>query len=178
MTKDEFYEYVCDFSGLIDFCHEYCIERFIENIISEDERDDIIDEYIESEIRNTRWYDIRVALDDIESGFDFYRHQGDVDFTPLDDYDFDELVEEVLSYCYEEGIVDYESDEDSDNAEEESIENDTDDDAHIIYDPFDPEEYRGDPDTDDEFFDFIEHSVVIINADSVLAESERLTYLL
>lgn len=178
MTKDEFYEYVCDFSGLIDFCNEYDLEGFVKDIVSEGERDDIIDEYIESEIRHVRWYSLLDTLNDIESGFEFYRHQGGVDFDPLDEYDFDELVEDVLSRCYEKGIVDYESDEDSDNAEEESIENGTDDDAHIVYDPFDPEEYRGDPDTDDEFFDFIEHSAVIINTDSVLAESERLTDLL
>lgn len=156
MTRSEFIGDVESFGDLKDFTYDNDLSWFTEDIYDDDERDEYIDNWVSDAIRYDRWYDIRDTLDDISSNYDWYRIRGIHDIEGLDDSDFYDVKDKILAYCDENDIFDPEEDDEDEDEEE-------DDD----YDPFDgqdyskesvtldPEEYRGLPDTDEEFNEFI-----------------------
>lgn len=95
MTKEEFDSQIDGFYELIDFCHDNDMAYFVEDIISEDDISQQIDEDIQNAIRHDMWYDVRDALCRIPGGYDYYTRNGQLDYSGLDDYDFDRWKEDL-----------------------------------------------------------------------------------
>lgn len=142
MTRTDFIDDVTTTYDLIDFCVENDITDFINDIVDDEQKDDSIDEYLrENAGSSDNWREVRDILDDVPTGYEYYRYNGVDDIQGFDSYDFEALKDEVLRYCDTHDI--FEEDEDDVDEEEE----------------IDPEDMFSDPDTDDDFLSFIDVSL-------------------
>lgn len=117
MTRDEFIDDVVDFYDLRNFCYDYDC----------DELDDVydsrgLDGYINNSLIDWArevgdWEELREKLDDISTGYDYYKIDGYGDIIGLDDYDFAEYKDAVLDWGDRNGVWDQDE-------EEEEIEED------------------------------------------------------
>ena len=116
MTRQEFIDDVTCWGELIDFCNDEGCD-YLDNIYDEDARDDYINEYqLEDWVRNNTWSNLYSLLDDIPSGYDYYRIDEYGDWEGLDDYDFGDYKDDVLRWADDIGIFD-EEDEEEDPAD-------------------------------------------------------------
>jgi hypothetical protein len=104
MTRDEFINGVDTWYDLREFCDEHGCS-ICEDIIDDDDRDDEIDSDVEDAIRNDRWYDIKGYLEDIPTGYSYYRRDGRFDYVGMDDNDFEEYKSDVLEWADNEGDI-------------------------------------------------------------------------
>ena len=142
MTRTDFIDDVTTTYDLIDFCVENDIADFVCDIVDDDEKDSRIDDYLrENAGGRDNWREVYDILDDIPTGYEYYRYNGVDDIRIFDSYDFEALKDEVLQYCDTHDI--FEEDEDDVDEEEE----------------IDPEDMFSDPDTDDDFLSFIDVSL-------------------
>ncbi len=111
MTRTEFEELV-SFSDLLEFNWEESL-GVMDDVISRDEMDEEIEEYIGG--YNGSWEDLRDRLYNIETGYDYYRRDGYLEYTCLDEYtDFDYYKEELLEAADARGV--WENGEDEEEA--------------------------------------------------------------
>lgn len=113
MTRDEFLE-IDSWSDLLYFCsNEGC--SICDDICHEDDRDDYINECLTDMARDAYdWKDLRDTLDNINTGWDYYRRdEYDGEWIGLDGDDFGEYLNDVLEWGDEEEVWD-EPDEDED----------------------------------------------------------------
>lgn len=108
MTRQQFEDEVESFGDLMDFCSEHGLWDLDEVC-----DDDAKDEYIDEDLRECDWgwLDIRDALDNIPTGYDWYRRNGYLDFDALDEYDFEHYKEDVFNHAEESGCFDEEEEE-------------------------------------------------------------------
>ena len=110
MTREEWIEEIDSLSALIDWCRDNSeCEDVFEDFIYEDD----LDEYIADDIRNFdwEWYDLRDNLNNISTGYPWYRIDGSFDYVGFREYEYDEFKDTVLECLDEEGYFD---DEDED----------------------------------------------------------------
>lgn len=121
MTREQFYDQIEDFEDLIEFCDDYdCHE--CEDVVRDRDLSDMIDDDIRDALAYNMWYEIRDALAGIcTDGFDYFRRGGSLDYTGLDDYDFEEYKTSVAEWAERNDIFD-EDDEDEWRDDEQMIE--------------------------------------------------------
>lgn len=118
MTRREFIEEVTSWYELKNFCDEEQID-FCDNVYSDSEKDDYIDERLDEIITGSSWQDVYGVLDDIPTGYEYYFIEDVYDIRAAYDSDFDRLKQEVLEY--------YDNNEYWDEEEEEPVYVDGDD---------------------------------------------------
>ena len=148
MTRAEFYENVTTWWDLKDFCSdEQC--DICDDIYDEEGRDDYINDCLMDWARNDSWTELLSRLEDIPTGYDYYRYDDYGDWVGLDDGDFDEIRDEVAEWMDDNGYWD-------DDEEEADDEEDT---------PFiDPEDAEPIDDEDCSLGELFEGSVARIRA--------------
>lgn len=104
MTRNEFLNGITEWYELLEFCNDNGCS-ICDDIISDDDRDDEIDNDIEDAIRNDRWYDIKGYLEEIPTGYSYYRRNSMFDYDGMDDSDFDEYKDDVLGWADREGDI-------------------------------------------------------------------------
>lgn len=127
MTRQQFIDEVNDWWELIDFCNEYeC--SYCEDVYSEESRDDYINEDLVDMARNAdSWSSLLDILNDITTGYDYYRRTDYDDWEGLGDYEFNDYKNDVLEWADNNEI--WEDDE-----EEALPEVDYDDDDFVVAD--------------------------------------------
>lgn len=119
MTRSEFLDDVNSWSELISFCDEYGCD-YCSDIYDEEQRDDVLNGRMYERARQDSWRDVYEWLDEIETGYDYYREDDYGDFVGLDDSEFDSYKDDVLSWMDINGYWDDEELEDEDDEIEES----------------------------------------------------------
>lgn len=121
MTRTEFEEEVLTFSSLIEFDYDESL-YILDDIISGDEMEEEINEYIRD--FNGGWEDLRDRLNDIDTGYEYYRRDGYLEYTYMDDNDFDRYKQEVLDAADANELWDSEEEGEDDerNDPEEDVE--------------------------------------------------------
>lgn len=129
MTRNEFLESVNDWWELKDFCSEIGCEH-CDCIIDDDGLDEEIEYALGEYLRDYNWREIRDMLDDIPTGYDWYRCDGSFDYVGLDDDDFDSYKDDVLDWADDHDVWDEDEDDeeyfDEESNEEEVIEEEPD----------------------------------------------------
>lgn len=130
MTRSYFVDYVTDWDELLELCRDYDCD-ICDDIIDDDQLDD----YVDADIENTRrgWRDIRDYLNDIPTGYDHYRCDGEFDYVALDnDGDFEDYKSRIFDWMDENDLWEPEEDEEYDEEDEESYDD--------VVSPSEPEE--------------------------------------
>ena len=113
MTREEWIDEMDSLSALIDWCRENaeCEDTFDDFIY-----EDSLDEYVAEDIRNFDygWDDLRDNLNNIQTGYPWYRVDGSFDYVGFDEDDYDEFKETVLECLDEEGYFEDDDDEEPD----------------------------------------------------------------
>lgn len=124
MTRQDFLDNVTTWDGLIDFCNE--IGYDVDEIYSEDARNDYIEDDIAELVRDVTWREVLTALENYDSisGYDWYLRDDWGEWTGLEDGDaeFDNYKENVEEWaaendCFDDAEDEDEEDEESDRAE-------------------------------------------------------------
>ena len=118
MTRDEFYEEVASWYDLINFCSDNGCEDFVSDIYDEDARDEYINDCLVDWARSDTWTELYSRLEDIPTGYEYYRNEYG-DWEGLDDGDFDDIREEVAEWCDRNGIWDEEEEDEPDEEDDE-----------------------------------------------------------
>lgn len=170
MTRDEFIENVTYIGDLIEFCCDNGIEHLVEDVYTEDQLDDYINNNLTEMASDANsWRELRDTLYDIPTGEDYYIVNGLYDISEFDQYDFDRFKRDVLEYCDDDGEIFDEEDEDEEEEEEE----------YDAFDyPDDDQDEEGDDDlVCDEPFDVMELQMVgvqcILEIDKQEEQQER-----
>lgn len=119
MTRAEFFENVTSWWDLKDFCSdEQC--DICDDIYDEGGRDDYINECLIDWARNDSWTELLSRLEDIPTGYDYYRYDDYGEWEGLVDGDFDEIRDEVAEWMDDNGYWD-DDEEEADDEDEEPI---------------------------------------------------------
>ena len=119
MTRAEFFENVTSWWDLKDFCSdEQC--DICDDIYDEEARDDYINECLIDWARNDSWTELLSRLEDIPTGYDYYRYDDYGEWEGLVDGDFDEIRDEVAEWMDDNGYWD-DDEEEADDEDEEPI---------------------------------------------------------
>lgn len=119
MTRAEFFENVTSWWDLKDFCSdEQC--DICDDIYDEGSRDDYINECLIDWARNDSWTELLSRLEDIPTGYDYYRYDDYGEWEGLVDGDFDEIRDEVAEWMDDNGYWD-DDEEEADDEDEEPI---------------------------------------------------------
>ena len=103
MTRQEFLDDIIDMSDLCSFCWENGYDSFIEDIYSED----ALDEWINDQIRDyDDWRDLYRFLDNVPTGYDWYRIDCYGDIEGLGDYEFNDLKDDLFRELDDDGFFD------------------------------------------------------------------------
>lgn len=102
MTRAEFYENVTTWRDLKNFCYDEQCE-ICDDIYDEEGRDDYINDCLMDWARLDSWSELLVRLEDIPTGYDYYRCDDYGEWEGLDDDDFDEIRDEVAEWMDENG---------------------------------------------------------------------------
>lgn len=94
MTRTEFIDNVTTWSELFRFCEDEQLDTLNDYILG-----DRLDRAVNQDVADADldWDDLRDSLNEISEGYDAYRRDGEFDYVPMDDSDFDELKDEVLA---------------------------------------------------------------------------------
>ena len=132
MTRAEFDD-IYDISDLIDFCRDNGCEEFVEDVYTEYQRDEIINDDLVSMAREADdWQDLYNKLDNIPTGCDYYMWNGE-DYEGFDDWDFENIKSQVLEYCEDNDV--FEDEDDEDNEEEDDEGDDAPEDEDSVEEP-------------------------------------------
>ena len=137
MTANEFLENVNDYYDLKDFCSEIGCE-YCDDIVDDDTLDEDVEYALGEYRRDYSWREIRDLLNDIPTGYDWYRCDGSFDYVGLDDSDFEDSKDKVYEWALNNGYFDDEADEDEEYDDE------------VVEDDF-YEEPEDDPVADEDF---------------------------
>jgi len=122
MTRQDWIDNITTWYELIDFCNEEGYEDYINDIYSEESRDDYLNySLVEMARQADSWESLLETLNDIPTGYDYYRQDDYGDWVVLDcDYDFRERKDEVLERLDDDEFWDdYEEEEEEPAAENE-----------------------------------------------------------
>lgn len=115
MTRQEFIDDVTSWSELIEFCGDngcYCCE----DVYDEYDRDSYINENLVDMARNAdNWESLKETLEDITTGYDYYRRDDGGEWYGLDDSDFDDYKDDVLEWADDHDVFEDEEEEDPDD---------------------------------------------------------------
>jgi hypothetical protein len=114
---------------IISVCADYDL-NICEDIFSEDEKDEYVEDELCEYIRNHSWDETRDMLNEIPSGYEYYRKIHYLDFKPLYEDDFLE-IKSALEYEFDEcELWDEETEEEEEEIErfEDSSDADSDED--------------------------------------------------
>lgn len=125
MTRSYFEEHVDDWCELVDLCNDHGF-NICDNIYTEDDMDERIEEYLSDVVSNQHWWEIRDRLNEIPSGADRYLYNGEFNFDELDQDDFAAYKDDVFNLMCNGDLWDEEDFEDSSDCEEVSIDDDDD----------------------------------------------------
>ena len=144
MTAQEWRDEISDLWDLMSWCGEHGVcGNLVENIIDSDS----FDQYVEDDIndRYCGWMDLRDYLNDLPSGYDYYRYNGSFDYDGLTRSDYEEIREDVFDHLVDIGWFSDESEEESemedDISQYESC--DPEDDTEYEMDDFDMDILNG-----------------------------------
>lgn len=104
MTRQEF-EDISTWRELIDFCNDYSCS-YCDDVCSEDVRDSYINYSLEYMARENNWTNLRDTLNDIPTGYDYYRKNDYGDWYGLDDNDLEDYKSDIFDWADENGIFD------------------------------------------------------------------------
>ena len=111
MTRQEFIDDILDMSDLYNFCAN---TRGYDHVIEDIYAEDALDDFVNNEVRNyTDWRDLYSFLNDIPTGYDWYRIDCYGDITGIDDSEFEDIKSDLLD--------ELDSDEWFEEAEEEAV---------------------------------------------------------
>lgn len=114
MTRQEFLDDVYDFRELMDFCYDNDC-GICDDIYDDESKDEYINEHLSDMADNADdWQSLYRTLDDIPTGYDYYRLDDYDDFNGLGDDDFDDYKNDVLEWMDDNEYWD----EDEDDEEE------------------------------------------------------------
>lgn len=114
MTRQEFLDDVYDFRELMNFCYDNDC-GICDDIYDDESKDEYINEHLSDMTDNADdWQSLYRTLDDIPTGYDYYRLDDYDDFNGLDDDDFDDYKNDVLEWMDDNEYWD----EDEDDEEE------------------------------------------------------------
>lgn len=114
MTRQEFLDDVYDFSELRCFCYDNNC-GICDDIYDDESKDDYINEHLLDMAHDADgWQSLYHTLDDIPTGYDYYRLDDYGDFNGLGDDDFDYYKNDVLEWMDDNEYWD----EDEDDEEE------------------------------------------------------------
>lgn len=114
MTKAEFREEHPYLSDLINYAYENDIYSVTEDLIYGDELNERVEDEIRDFLENSYWTNLSGYLDDISTGFDYYRRgDGWFDYRGLDEDDYEEIFELIMDE------IEDDLDPEEDNEEEE-----------------------------------------------------------
>lgn len=123
MTREEFDEIVTNTQELIDFCGEYGFDNFVEDICSDADRDDVIDNAVREFLHHDYWYRLADILSDIETGWEFYqRGDGDFEWYGFGDAEYEDRREQLVEYLEEHDFFDDAVVEEDDEVEDSECE--------------------------------------------------------
>lgn len=98
MTRQEFLDDVCSFDELRDFCYDNDC-TICDDIYDDDSKDDYINERLSDMADDAdSWQSLYRTLEDIPTGYDYYRLDDYGDFNGLDDDDFEDYKNDVLEW--------------------------------------------------------------------------------
>lgn len=163
MTRDEFLEEITTWQQLRDFCEDNGCGDYLMDIYSEEDRDGYVDDCIVDWARDYTWTELYSILDNIPTGYEYYRLCEDGDWEGLTQADFDAFKDDVADWCDRNDIWDEEYTEEDD--EEEAPEEDEEED--------DSEPVDEEPPIEDEDFSLDELFLVGIGCIRDIEESER-----
>ena len=110
MTRQEWIDEITDIGELVYWCRDHGeAEEIVEDLID----NEMLDDYVADDISNYDygWVDLRDRLNDIDTGYYWYRVDGAFDYVGLDRDDFEDYKERVLDELDSEGYFDPEEDE-------------------------------------------------------------------
>lgn len=114
MTRQEFFDDVYDFRELKDFCYDNDC-GICDDVYDDASKDEYIDDHLSDMADNAEsWQSLYRTLDDIPTGYDYYRLDDYGDFNGLDDDDFEDYKNDVLEWMDDNEYWD----EDEDDEEE------------------------------------------------------------
>lgn len=94
MTRQEFIDDILDMSDLYNFCAN---TRGYDHVIEDIYAEDALDDFVNNEVINyTDWRDLYNFLDDIPTGYDWYRIDCYGDITGIDDSEFEDIKSDLL----------------------------------------------------------------------------------
>ena len=113
MNRQDFVGNINYISELIEFCNDYGYESHVEQIYDDEQRNDAIEEQINERREYERWWEIRDWLYNLESegSYDYWRLDDYGDWYGLDDSDFEDMKESLLSELDEDNFFDEEEEE-------------------------------------------------------------------
>ena len=116
MTREAWIEEIDSLSSLISWCrNNYECEDIFEDFIYEDS----LSEYVWDDINNFdwSWEQLRDNLDNIDTGYPWYRVDGSFDYVGYSEHEYDEFKEQVLENLDAEGFFEDEEEDDDDAIE-------------------------------------------------------------
>lgn len=150
MTRTAFENDITDWSELMEVCwdvgYEVCAD-----IVDMSDSEDLIKESIREYLRYSSWVDLAQCLSDMpEEGY--CRYNGGLDFTPLDEADFENYKTDVCWYMDDQDLWD---DDDEEDEEED----------HWV--DIDPVSYDDEADDDEDFIIKEDMSLATLMSSSV-----------
>ena len=129
MTRQEFIDDILDMSDLYNFCAN---TRGYDHVIEDIYAEDALDDFVNNEVSNyTDWRDLYNFLDDIPTGYDWYRIDYYGDITGIDDSEFEDIKSDLLDELdsdewfeeeEEEGVLDSASERREERARQQALE--------------------------------------------------------
>ena len=126
MTRQEFIDDILDMSDLYNFCAN---TRGYDHVIEDIYAEDALDDFVNNEVSNyTDWRDLYNFLDDIPTGYDWYRIDYYGDITGIDDSEFEDIKSDLLDELdsdedeEEEAVLDSASERREERARQQALE--------------------------------------------------------
>lgn len=124
MTRSFFLDNITEWCELIEFCNDEGLDT-LSDVVDDDDMDRQVSsdayEYLRNDNSND-WRWLRDKLEEVTTGYGYYRVDGTFDYTGLSDADFNDYKRDVLDIMDEGGYWDEEDEENdtsSDDGEEE-----------------------------------------------------------
>jgi hypothetical protein len=105
MTRDDFINDVCGWEDLMQFCRDEDLGD-CEDIVDFDGLNDTVNEELPDFVSNHSWRDVLDMLQNIYTGYEYYRQDGFISFTGLNSGDFDNYKENIANYMDENDLWD------------------------------------------------------------------------
>ena len=119
MTREEFHNTITDFASLYELCCSMSRCYIMEGIYDQSGLDDYINDQIEYWARDQSWDELRDQLNDIPTGYDWYRVDDYGDIFSVED-EFMEYKSEVEEWMEDNDYFDEDDDDDYEEPERPS----------------------------------------------------------